>query len=192
MVNPALLAALEHFGLIAQSGPDYRATIMLHPWGSLYTASDSVRGVRNGLPDDFVFPVLTPQTGRFLASLPGEPCNDLLDLCSGSSIAALVAAANYSGRAWACDVTRRATQFAEFNRRLNNLPNVTVLEGDLFQPVQGLVFDRIVAHPPYVPSLKPAPVYKDGGPDGEQITRRIVQGVSTHLRAGGRLYCTAC
>ncbi len=189
LLDPALLAALEHFGLIASSGPAYHGTAMLHPWGSLYVASDSVRAARNGLPSDFVFPVLTPQTGRFLASLPDEPCGDLLDLCSGSGIAALIAA-EYSDRVWACDVTRRATQFAEFNRRLNNLPNLTALEGDLYQPVAGLTFDRIVANPPYVPSLKPAPVYKDGGLDGEQITRRIVESLSTHLRPGGRLYCT--
>jgi methylase of polypeptide subunit release factors len=190
LLRPALLAALRDFDLIATLGPDYRATLMLHPWGSLYVASDSARAAGKRLPSDFVFPVLTPQTGRFLASLPDESCENLLDLCSGAGIAALLAAARYARHAWACDVGGRATRFAEFNRRLNNLTNLTTLEGDLYQPVQGLTFDRIVAHPPYVPSLQPLPACLDGGPDGEQITRRILEGLSGHLRPGGRLYCS--
>jgi methylase of polypeptide subunit release factors len=190
LLCPAMLAALRDFDLIAPLGPDYRASLMLHPWGSLYVVSDSVRVAGNRLPADFVFPALTPQTGRFLASLPHESCEDLLDLCSGAGIAALVAAARYARHAWACDVGARATRFAEFNRRLNNLSNLTTLEGDLYQPVQGLTFDRIVAHPPYVPSLQPLPTCLNGGPDGEQITRRLLEGLSGHLRPGGRLYCS--
>jgi SAM-dependent methyltransferase len=191
LLPPPLPAALRDFDLVAPLGPDYRATLMLHPWGSLYVTSDSVRVAGNRLPADFVFPALTPQTARFLASLPDEPCEQLLDLCSGAGIAALIAAAGYARHAWACDVVGRATQFAEFNRRLNNLSNLTALEGDLYQPMQGLTFDRIVAHPPYVPSLQPLPACLDGGPDGEQITRRILEGLSDHLRPGGRLYCSA-
>jgi SAM-dependent methyltransferase len=186
-----LLAALQDFDLIAPLGPDYQARLMLHPWGSLYVTSDSVRSAGNRLPDDFVFPALTPQTGRFLATLPDEPCDDLLDLCSGAGLAALIAASGYARRVWACDVVGRATRFAEFNRRLNNLSNLTTLEGDLYDPVQNLTFDRIVAHPPYVPSLQPLPACLNGGPDGEQITRRILEGLSRRLRPGGRLYCSA-
>jgi len=187
----ALLAALRDFDLIAPQGPDYQATLMLHPWGSLYVTSDSVRAAQTPLPPDFVFPALTPQTGRFLASLPDDPCDNLLDLCSGSGIAALIAASSYARRVWASDVVGRATQFAEFNRRLSNLSNLTPVEGDLYQPVQGLTFDRIVAHPPYVPSLQPMPACLDGGPDGEQITCRILASLSGYLSPGGKFYCSA-
>jgi methylase of polypeptide subunit release factors len=37
-------------------------------------------------------------------------------------------------------------------RLLNDVSNVTVLQGDLYDPVQGQRFDRITIHPPYVPA----------------------------------------
>jgi hypothetical protein len=40
-----------------------------------------------------------------------------------------------------------------------------------------------------MPALEQECLYQDGGPDGEQITRRILAGLPTHLREGGRFYC---
>jgi methylase of polypeptide subunit release factors len=73
----------------------------------------------------------------------------------GTGIAALVAAQKDAAHAWAFDITARATHFAEFNRRLNAIPNVTAAEGDLYAPAGGQTFDRIVAHPPYLPVYRP-------------------------------------
>ena len=97
----------------------------------------------------------------------------------------------YARRAWACDIAERAVRFAEFNRRLNGLDNVTVCKGDLYEPVRGRAFDRIVTHPPYVPSASSGCVFRDGGDDGEQIIRRIVKGLPEYLKPGGRFYCLA-
>jgi hypothetical protein len=65
---------------------------------------------------------------------------------------------------------------------------MTVLQGDMYEPVQGLTFDRIVTHPPYVPARKTGLIFRDGGEDGEQIIRRVVEGLPQFLRSGGRLY----
>jgi hypothetical protein len=46
----------------------------------------------------------------------------------------------------------------------------------------------VYAHPPYVPALTHVYDYRDAGEDGEHVSRRIVQGLPTHLRPGGR--CT--
>jgi hypothetical protein len=46
-------------------------------------------------------------------------------------------------------------------------------------------FDRIVAHPPYVPALQPKWIFFSGGEDGEAITRRIVEGLPAHLNDRG-------
>ena len=121
--------------------------------------------------------------------LPAEPCERLLDLCSGSGIAALEAASTYAGSSWAVDITGRSTAFAEFNRRLNGIDNATVLEGDLFEPVAGLRFDRIVAHPPYVPASATKWIFQDAGAVGEEIVRGIVAGLPRHLSPEGRFYC---
>jgi hypothetical protein len=60
----------------------------------------------------------------------------------------------------------------------------------LYDAVAGQTFDRIAAHPPYMPSLEQKYIFRDGGDDGEQITRRIIAGLADYLRPGGRFYCT--
>src|SRR5581483_152912 len=80
--------------------------------------------------------------------------------------------------------------FANFNRLLNQVTNITVLRGSVYEPVKGMRFDRIVTHPPYAPSLQVRrPLYADGGEDGEEVTRAIVQGLPEFLEPGGRFYC---
>jgi hypothetical protein len=112
----------------------------------------------------------------------------VLDLCAGTGVAAMLAAHD-SSHTWSTDVAPRCSHFAEFNRRLNGLENVTVATGDLYATVEGQTFDRILAHPPYVPVLKPKYVYHDGGCDGEEITRRIITGLPAHLLPGGIFQC---
>jgi hypothetical protein len=57
--------------------------------------------------------------------------------------------------------------------------------------VEGLTFDRIVAHPPYVPAAKTRLIYRDGGEDGEQILRAAIEGLPRFLRPGGKFYAMA-
>lgn len=190
--------ALRALGLLDQypHQPGHAAaSVMLYPVESLYIASDVDRfapgRVRPDGPDraDHVFSAITPLTGTFVDQLPRSPCERFLEICAGTGIAALVAAPR-SGHCWAVDITERSTAFAEFNARLNAIDNVTALQGDLYAPVAGLRFDRIVAHPPYVPSVDRRMIYRDGGADGEEILRRIVEGLPDHLAPGGRFYGT--
>jgi methylase of polypeptide subunit release factors len=134
-----------------------------------------------------VYPPAIDTTAVFMSTLPETPCDALLDLGTGSGIAALDFA-RYARYAWGTDIAARSVQFAEFNRRLNGIQNATMLQGDLYAPVEGLTFDRIVTHPPYVPARKNEMIFRDGGEDGEQILRRIVEGVPGFLRPGGRFY----
>src|SRR5439155_22250135 len=76
--------------------------------------------------------------------------------------------------------------FADFNRRINGISNFVASAGDLYEPAGGLTFDRIVAHPPYVPVYRPQLIFDSGGQDGEQIVRRIIEGLPRYLRPGGR------
>src|SRR5262249_43454286 len=97
------------------------------------------------------------------------------------------AARKFAKHVWAVDITERAVHFAEFGRRLNAIPNVTILRGDLFEPCGGRQFDRIVTHPPYALHSTSGYVYADGGDDGEQLTRRILAAAHRHLAPGGTL-----
>jgi methylase of polypeptide subunit release factors len=187
-------AVLTRLGLIREDAEgSLRATVLLYPTESLLIASDldhsAVDGKLEELPEDVVYPAITKNTQHFLSSLPAGPCERFLDLCSGTGIAALMAS-RQATHAWAADVTGRSTDCARFNARLNRIENVTALQGDLYEPVAGMTFDRIVAHPPYIPADEVRFIYRDAGVDGEQLTRGIVEGLPEYLEPGGRLYCT--
>jgi methylase of polypeptide subunit release factors len=194
------LAAVEALGLLRDAGgnPDEcKATVALYPTEGVYVASDrhtALDSTTETPPADIVYSAMTAETHRFMELMPREPCGAFLELCSGSGIAALVAASRFATHAWAVDITERSTRFARFNAALNGLTNLTALEGDLYVPLaespgHGGTFDRIVAHPPYMPAFETEMVYRDGGEDGEQITRRIIAGLGDHLRPGGQFYC---
>ncbi|MEP6990742.1 MAG: class I SAM-dependent methyltransferase [bacterium] len=189
------LSALEAVGLLQSVPGDSTrcaAFVALYPTEGLYVASDRharIQLVATGTPADLVYSALTPETQRFVELMPRVPCGDYLELCSGTGIAALLAARDFAERAWAVDITERSTRFAAFNAALNGLENVHAIAGDLYAPVMERTFDVITAHPPYVPSFETAMVFRDGGEDGEQVTRKILAGLAEHLRPGGRFYC---
>jgi SAM-dependent methyltransferase len=170
------------------------ATVLLYPTEGLWLVSDLTAtgaGSAGQLAPDVVYPAITDNTRDFVGAIPTTPCTRCLEMCGGTGVAALLAARRApTGHAWTADITERATRFAEFNALLNDLRNVTAVQGDLYEPVRGLTFDRIVAHPPYVPATERTMIYRDGGPDGEQVTRAILAGVPEFLEPGGRFYLT--
>ena len=197
LLSESETAAFLDLGLLTRDAADESllySPIKLYPLGPVFVASD-----RWSHPDgspfrslpDILYPPVGPNTKVFLELLPGSPCEAFLDLCSGTGVAGLIAASQYARQAWAYDITARCAHFAEFNRRLNALENITTGTGDLYEPAGTQTFDRIVAHPPYVPVLEPKWVFYGGGEDGEQVTRRIIAGLPRHLRPGGSLYCLA-
>jgi methylase of polypeptide subunit release factors/transcriptional regulator with XRE-family HTH domain len=195
LLTPGDLGAIEDLGLLMPpevTGEVCRATLALYPTEGLYIASD--HGEAGPVSDwqapaDIVFPAIGEATQRFIALMPRTPCGDMLDLCSGTGIAALVGASRFADRAWAVDITERSTRFAKFNAALNGIRTVSALTGDLYQPVEGQTFDRIVANPPYVPALNDEYIFRDGGEDGERVTWRILAGLAAHLQPGGTFYC---
>jgi hypothetical protein len=189
------LGAMRALGLIRDHRTDPTrvvSNVLMYPAESLYIVSDVAVQPEDGAASrwwDLVYAAITTNTRYFLATMPRHRCSALLDLCSGTGIAAL-AGSRFADHAWATDVAERSTEFARFNARLNAIGNVTVASGDLYAPVEGLTFDRIVTHPPYVPARETRMVYRDGGSDGEDVTRRIIGGLSTYLRPGGDFHCT--
>ena len=189
------LEELDVTGRLEGDASRVYAKVVLYPVSSLFVASDRtipVKGQQTGpLLEDAVYAAITGNTRRFLLTMPEWPCDTLLELCAGTGIAAMVAASRFAGKAWACDITERSAHFAEFNRLLNGLDNVVTARGDLYEAVGDLRFDRIVAHPPYVPtvSAKAGLILADGGDDGEQVFRRIIEELPRRLNPGGTLYC---
>jgi SAM-dependent methyltransferase len=176
-----LTGLLEEFGLLVAHGDERFCPLALYPTEGLFVVSDRTTDTA-----DTVYPALVENTRRFLDVLPRAKCGSFLDVCAGTGIAALIAARDFASQSFAFDIAERSVQFAEFNRRLNGLQNVTNGEGDLYTPADGRQFDCIVAHPPYVPVLKPKYIFHDGGDDGELIVKRIVEGLPAHLAPGGQ------
>jgi release factor glutamine methyltransferase len=118
---------------------------------------------------------------------------DVLDLCTGSGVAA-IAAARLGARATAVDVSRRSVLTVRLNAVLNGVAgNVRAIRGDLFGAVPARSFDVIVSNPPYVPSGEgelpargPSRAW-EAGPDGRVVLDRICAEAPRRLRPGGRL-----
>src|SRR5215468_8360560 len=194
ILGQELVGLFADLGLVDIENGRYVATVALYATDGLYIVSDrwcGVDGTPFQPPVDVVYPAILGTTRGFLSSIPSTPCKAFLELCAGTGIAALLAARSGAEHSWAYDIAARSVHFAEFNRRLNGISNVTNAQGDLYAAANGRTFDRIVGHPPYVPVLEPKYVFYDGGQDGEQITRRMVQELPNYLEEKGLFICVS-
>ncbi|MGY0387848.1 putative protein N(5)-glutamine methyltransferase [Nocardioides sp. WG-D5] len=123
----------------------------------------------------------------------------VLDLgCGTGALGAAVAARVHGTEVWATDIDPAAVACAS-----RNLPPDRVLLGDLYAPLpHDLAFHLIVANAPYVPSdqIRNMPpeardhehhVALDGGADGLDVQRRVIEQAPKHLAPGGVLVIEA-
>jgi hypothetical protein len=107
-----------------------------------------------------------------------------LDLCTGSGVHALLASSHVE-QVFAVDINPRAARCTRFNAQASGATNLEVLVGDLFEAVGRERFGLITANPPFVPSPLNTLRFRDGGPSGEDVQKRIVGGLPGHLAPGG-------
>ncbi len=121
------------------------------------------------------------------AAIPGRAVDASLDLGCGAGALALAFAA-MSCRVVATDVNPRALSWARYNARFNGVLNVEVRHGDLFDPVRGERFDRIVSQPPFLARRVgiQASVFAHAGERGDELALRALAGAAAHLASGGR------
>lgn len=116
----------------------------------------------------------------------------VLDMGTGTGVLALAAAQAGAASVTAVDLSRRSAVSAWLNARLSGAP-ITVLCGDLFEPVRGKRFDVVVANPPYIPGSRRKPVRHgiarswDAGYDGRLLLDRIIRGLPDVLAPDGRV-----
>jgi release factor glutamine methyltransferase len=140
-----------------------------------------------------VFPgVYEPREDSFLLAdrLEVRPGGRFLDLGTGCGIQGILASQR-AGEVIAVDINPAAVACARHNLRLNEAPNVRVLEGDLFEGVEG-VFDTIAFNPPYLPTEPGEPEDLlsrawDGGRDGRRVVDRFLRKVDGHLLEEGMI-----
>jgi ribosomal protein L3 glutamine methyltransferase len=125
----------------------------------------------------------------------------VLDLCTGSGCLAILAARHFPNATIdAVDISRDALAVAARNVAEHQLEDrITLHRGDLFAPLGGKRYDLIIANPPYVdaegmaalpPECRAEPKLAfDGGADGLDIIRRIMDEAGAHLEGQGGLLC---
>lgn len=128
---------------------------------------------------------------------------EVLDLCTGSGCIGISLAKLCPGiKVVASDKSKGALEVAKKNAAANGVDGrVSFVAGDLFAPFQGFrkrKFQMIISNPPYVKTHVVAGLQKeirdhepmlalDGGLDGFDVYRRIVQEAPAHLTTDGIL-----
>lgn len=159
--------------------------------------SDAVSSLRFGevramsllmLPGVFR-PISDSQMLAQWAAVESSPHASVLDLCTGSGIVALTAAAA-GASVDSVDVSRRALANVRLNARLRGL-RIATRRGRLFEPIGDRRFDLVTANPPYVPDLRPDVPSRGlerawaAGMDGRQVLDLICHRVTKHLPPHG-------
>lgn len=134
-------------------------------------------------------PYIGPDTYWLSRLIIGQVYGNVLDLCTGSGIQAILAAKTAES-VTAVDCDSEACRIARFNTMLNNVDDrVRVLCGNLYEPLTRTEkYDYIVSNPPFIPIPEQVdfPICGDGGADGLEIIRNIFAGYSIFLKSKGK------
>jgi ribosomal protein L3 glutamine methyltransferase len=136
-------------------------------------------------------------------SLIDDPASveSVLDLCTGSGCLAILAAQNFPNAGIdAVDISKDALDVAARNVGDYGLEErLTLHRGDLFGPLGETRYDLIISNPPYVDAEGMAALPRecraepkialDGGADGLDLVRRILQEAKRYLTPAGGLLC---
>ncbi|MGX5668180.1 50S ribosomal protein L3 N(5)-glutamine methyltransferase [Rhizobium daejeonense] len=142
---------------------------------------------------------LNPQGSSFLPD--PMAVESAVDICTGSGCLAVLAAKFLPNAAVdAVDLSADALEVAKLNLKEHEVEDqVSLFEGDLFEPLAGRRYDLIITNPPYVDHAamdgypaefraEPAMAH-DGGEDGLDLVRKILEEASDYLNPGGGMIC---
>jgi ribosomal protein L3 glutamine methyltransferase len=157
------------------------------------------------VPRSFIGEILETHFGSEddATSLIGDPASveSVLDLCTGSGCLAVLASRHFpNARIDAVDISKDALDVAARNVGEHNLDDrIALHRGDLFAPLGDARYDLIIANPPYVDAEGMAALPRecraepklafDGGADGLDLVRRILDDAPAHLTPQGGLLC---
>jgi ribosomal protein L3 glutamine methyltransferase len=155
------------------------------------------------VPRSFIGELLERHFSGEDGSLIDDPAavERVLDLCTGSGCLAILASRSFpNAQIDAVDISKDALAVAARNVADYSLEHrISLHRGDLFKPLGGNRYDLIVTNPPYVDAEGMAGLPRecrfepklafDGGADGLDIVRRILEQAGEHLTPQGGLLC---
>ena len=136
--------------------------------------------------------VYVPAEDSYLLAenLEVENGKSVLEIGTGSGIVAMYAS-KLTDKVTATDINFDAIQLAESNFKANNIDNVELLFGNLFEPVKDRKFDVILFNTPYLPTEEGEVIEDnlnyafDGGLNGRKVIDLFLNEVKNHLNDGG-------
>ncbi len=168
-----------------------------HP-GEMWVASDQTAlQLGRPLPAEHILGV--GKASMTLAEItPRHEVATALDIGTGCGIQALHLL-THSRHVTITDISQRALDFAVFNILLNAAvvgidpksleDRVTILAGNMLEPVAGQTFELVVTNPPFV--IAPAAsttthTYRETGQTGDQVVKELLSTIDTVLTDGGQ------
>jgi len=172
-------------GLLPESwvGKDGRARVRLQPLahGGMDVTLPHDPG-RIG-PDPDLVPAAGAASLTLAAATPRDLVGRALDLGTGQGLQAMLLE-DHTEHVVATDRNPRAVLMTQLAAALRGV-DVDAREGDLLAPVRGEEFDLVVSNPPFVVSPSRRYTYRDAGLEGDELSRRLVQGIPELLAPGG-------
>ena len=179
-----LFEQLAACAIVERLGPSiYQPCVRLFPLYGKFVATDLL----SHREPDQVFSLMFEQV-YLVRNMDVRPDDHVLELCLGSGVNSLFAAET-AASVTGVDINPRALSFAVWNAWLNEPAGpFQAHEGSLFTPVEDQGFDLIVVNPPFelVPEGEQWFLHSDGGEDGLDVIRTILEETPPHLNEGGR------
>ena len=117
----------------------------------------------------------------------------ILEIGTGSGLVSILnAKTNLSNEVLATDISPDALECARKNAESNSVRNISFLQSNLFEKIEGK-FDSILFNPPYLPTSKeerlqgPLNYAFDGGEDGRKTLDLFLEEFDKFLAPNGRL-----
>ena len=139
--------------------------------------------------DDLVY-IPSDDTFLLAENLEIKDGQSVLEIGTGSGLVSMYASL-LTDDVTATDINFNALELAEKNFRLNNIDNIRLEFGDLFEPVKNEKFDVILFNTPYLPTDSDDIIDDDlnyafdGGLNGRKVIDRFIEESPNHLNDKG-------
>ena len=147
------------------------------------------------IPRSYIAELLEEDLAPWVAD--PDAVESVLDLCTGSGCLAILAQGCFpNAKVTGSDISPAALEVAKINRRDYDMDEtLELVQGNLFENLQGRRFDVIISNPPYVTTAsmerlpseyrhEPA-LALEAGEDGMDVVRHILAEAADHLTEEG-------